>query len=120
MRKTHINIRNYDQPLTLFTYENIYIDGVQTQDLRVIAKNIKGNAMNKNTFNISQNSRAEDSAVSLLIQNPPFRIDINTNKVLLNNQIFIIKDINYNWITKGDIQLNLKYEKENDIDDPRL
>lgn len=115
MRKTHINIRNYDQPITLFTYENSYINGVQIQTLKIIAENIKGSAMNKSNYRTSQNERAEDNSVSLIIQNPPFRIDINTNKVLLNNQIFIIKEVNYNWITKGDIQLHLIYEKENEV-----
>lgn len=115
MRKLHFNTRDYSEPIFLITYNDVFQNGILLYQKKE-KKLIWASVMHKN-FNMSGNQeRAVDWSISIVIPQPDFHIDLQKTKIQVDNRIYVIKEINYNFIQKGTIQLVCQFEKNFDDD----
>lgn len=111
MRKMHYNVSKYTEPFTILKYTSDYEDGVKVEKINIVVKNCYGSMMQTDKLlSTGNNSRSIHSDISLVTPKPPFKID-DTFRIVINDEQYIIVSINYNQITRGEVQLLLKYEK---------
>lgn len=109
MRKLHYSSRRYSEPFKFIKNSDDYIDGVKVETAfqEILAY---GSIMYNEKLQSGGNTRGIKTDLSLVTQNPPFNID-ESYKVIIENDQYIITSINYNTLTRGEIQLTLSWEK---------
>lgn len=113
MKNYHLNVRRYDQPLTLIIYENKIVNGV----VSFVEKerfNIKASIMQAKSYDVSNHDRADTNTLSVMIPNPPFILSPEKTKVMINNQIYSVLQVDFNQLTYAETKLLVKYERENE------
>lgn len=110
MKNYHLNVRRYDQPMSLLIYEKTILNGVVKYSLKQRIE-IKGSAMETNSTDLSNNNRADNSTISIIIPNPPFELFPETTKIIIRNQLYAINRIDFNWLTYGEIKLIAIYQQ---------
>lgn len=111
MRKLHYNVSRYSEPFDVIKYTIDFINGVRIEKKNIVIKNCYGSMMWTDKLTVSNNnSRSLSTDISLITQNPPFRFD-DSYRIIINANQYIISSINYNLLTRGEIQLLLKFEK---------
>ncbi len=110
-RRTHKQVRNYVQPIFLVTTKEKMVNGIMTTtttDKLLIYANVIEKQVNVS----SDFDRPDNYDTSIVIPNPPKRIDARTQKILINDKQYMIKSVNYNFLSKGDIQISCIFEQD--------
>lgn len=114
MRNQHINTRMYEIPVDLIQYQTTIQYGIPTQTETVIVSNIMCSIKDVVSKNETNPSRNYIATKSLVFQNPPFELDPLTMKIRLQDKIWTIQNVNNDFITRGDVQVTITYEADDD------
>lgn len=114
MRNQHINTRMYEIPVDLIQYQTSIQYGIPTQTETVIVSNIMCSIKDVVSKNETNPSRNYIATKSLVFQNPPFELDPLTMKIRLQDKIWTIQNVNNDFITRGDVQVTITYEADDD------
>lgn len=110
MRKLHYLTRKYSEPFKFIKFREDYIDGVKKiEPFQTI--NAYGSFMYNQKLQSGGNQRNLKTDLSLVTHNPPFLLD-ESFRVIFNNDQYVITSINYNALTRGEINLTLSWEAE--------
>lgn len=114
MRNQHLNTRMYEIPVDLIQYQTSIQYGIPTQTETVIVSNIMCSIKDVVSKNETNPSRNYIATKSLVFQNPPFELDPLTMKIRLQDKIWTIQNVNNDFITRGDVQVTITYEADDD------
>lgn len=114
MRNQHLNTRTYEIPVDLVQYQTSIQYGVPTQTLATIVSNIMCSIKDIVSKNDTNPQRSYTATKSIVFQNPPFEIDPETMKIRMQSKIWTIQNVNNDFITRGDVQLTIIYEADDD------
>lgn len=110
MRKLHYSVSKYSEPFSIVKYITEYIDGVKVETKHIIYKNVYGSMMRTDKLETGNTKRSINCDISLLTPKPPFNFD-DSYRIIIGDAQYVINSVNYNQITRGEIQLLLNFEK---------
>lgn len=117
MRKLHYSVSKYSEPFSILKFTTDYIDGVKVERKNIVYKNVYGSMMHTEKLETGNTKRSINCDISLLTPKPPFRFD-DSYRIIIDDSQYLIVSVNYNQITRGEIQLLLTYEKPFVFDEP--
>lgn len=110
-RKLNYSTRNFSEPIILIRFKSTKISGIPTLEKQ---KDIKmfASVMHINSANNSSSERNINFEVSIVIPSPPFQLNILNDRIIVNNQQFIISKLDYNFLWRESLKITCIYEKE--------